>query len=82
MVDKENAKNCWEFMECPKELQEKCPAYVYEMGNECWFLAKLEDGCPRYKTGEGCIDCPWFLKKGQDIINNLKIKRKSGKENM
>ena len=51
MIDKENAKNCWEFMDCPKKFKENCRAYVYGIGNECWFLVKMVNGCPRKKTG-------------------------------
>ena len=73
MIDKDNVKNCWEFMDCPKELRNDCPAFRYNMGNECWFLTKIEHGCPIRGKDEGCVDYPWFLKKEQETLKKLKV---------
>jgi len=29
-------KNCWEFMDCPEERKEKCPAFTQNLGRRCW----------------------------------------------
>ncbi len=66
------AKNCWEFWNCEKKIKEKCPAYKFEEGKECWLIAS--HSCP--KTDQGkinkpktkrefkyCWECTWFKKK-------------------
>ncbi len=57
-----DAKNCWEFRDCPDVIREKCPAYVFESGRECWMLA--EDFCSKMLNGhfKKCFDCHWFKK--------------------
>jgi hypothetical protein len=61
MTKKEEAKNCWEFWACLKEIREKCPAYLTNSGRECWAVA--ENYCPRIKRKfKHCWDCPWFKK--------------------
>lgn len=58
-------QNCWEFMNCDKNVREKCPAYVTNSGRECWFVASYykDGGCPKSKGNyETCFKCPWFRK--------------------
>lgn len=65
-MNKEEAKNCWEFWNCPPEIRENCPAYQTNSGQECWLVAK--DFCPRRKTKyKHCWECPWFQKLNPDF---------------
>jgi len=29
---------CWEILNCPDELREKCPAWEFNSGDLCWFI--------------------------------------------
>ena len=58
------SQNCWEFLNCPKKIREKCNAYRQNSGNECWLVwAKAETGCYGNKKYNGCLNCSWFQKK-------------------
>lgn len=76
-MDKNNnkhaeAKNCWEFMDCPEKTREKCRVYTTNLGNSCWMLAtglKARNlGCFNVKENfEHCWECPWFKKLNPDF---------------
>lgn len=59
--------NCWEFLECPTERRDSCPAYPLK-GSICWIV--METMCKGEKQStfshkrENCIDCG-FLKRAQ-----------------
>jgi len=62
MLDK-NAKNCWDFWKCPKELKKRCAASMANLGRDCWIVTKdvLLAESPKKKQGfKFCWDCPWF----------------------
>jgi hypothetical protein len=61
-------QNCWEFMECPPKIKEKCPAYQNNTGKDCWFFWNAKGGCPVLMIGKGCIDCNWFKLLNTDKI--------------
>ena len=62
ILSEKEPENCWEFMKCPKEIREKCDAYILNSGDECWFLSDIKNSCLRRKKGESCLDCPFFKK--------------------
>jgi hypothetical protein len=59
--------NCWEFMKCPKETYENCPAYP-DRGQDCWKITgtKCERGTIEKKKLEEkiahCRSCDFFNK--------------------
>lgn len=61
------AKSCWDFWNCPSEYRDKCPAYIHEMGDECWLIVGSfvnEPTCPLVKDEfKSCLECPWFRLK-------------------
>ncbi|MBR9704900.1 hypothetical protein GOV12_05790 [Candidatus Pacearchaeota archaeon] len=64
---KKEAKNCWEFEKCPKDVRDKCPAYKYNSGRECWFIAgsssQKDRYCPKLRNKiKNCWDCEWYKK--------------------
>lgn len=32
------ARNCWDYMDCPEESRELCPAFIEQKGTECWLI--------------------------------------------
>ena len=58
-------QNCWEFMECQKEIREECIVYETDPRGECWFLMVTKNGCPASKNKDGCFGCDWFKKHNQ-----------------
>lgn len=71
-MDNKEPQNCWEFWNCSGE-ERKCPAYVYEMGRECWMIASAFDGkgCPKVKDMgmKFCLNnCDWFKKLNPDLF--------------
>ena len=63
-MNKKESENCWEFMDCPEEVRDNCPAYKLNKGRMCWAVAAyVEKGCPKLKRDfEYCHECPWFKK--------------------
>ncbi|MCP4651309.1 MAG: hypothetical protein GY853_14670 [PVC group bacterium] len=66
-MDRKDAKNCWEYWDCPEEAKKECPSYHADKGNECWLLgaAYCAEHCPFDKQHRGilgCIHCPWYKK--------------------
>ena len=70
MVDKiskfkyqEITQNCWEVMDCPQQLREKCPAYM-NTDHRCWLIAGTWCGGDLQKDlvnkQERCINCEFF----------------------
>ena len=56
-------QNCWDFLECPKEIRDKCLAYQKKLGDTCWFIiTDGEKGCHSYFKYDGCFNCPWYKK--------------------
>jgi hypothetical protein len=52
-------KNCWEYLECPSEERDNCPAFLTYHGRECYNFA--EDYCTKLKKDfKRCWQCPWF----------------------
>jgi len=64
-------RNCWEFMECPIKVKEKCPAYKNNAGMVCWFFWGDKGGCPALRIGAGCANCHWFKKNNPDKIEEM-----------
>ena len=63
MIKEKEAKNCWEFMKCPKYIKENCEAYKRGLGQRCWQIAENEvKGCNGFNKQYGCSICPWFIK--------------------
>lgn len=58
MVNVEDAKNCWEHWSCVKSIRDKCPVFINNYGQRCWFLR----GClphPKQRF-DNCADCSWY----------------------
>ncbi len=57
----DNAENCWEYWNCPKDVRFICDAYKLNFGTKCYLVAP--NICPRRKTEyEYCWKCPWCKK--------------------
>ncbi len=63
-MNNKEPQNCWEYWNCPKETREKCAAYKYNSGKECWMIASAaEPHCPRVgRDFKYCSECPWYKK--------------------
>ncbi len=60
-------RNCWEFLDCPKEFRNKCEVYIHNFGNTCWFITgNFEKGDYGYNEYGGCFNCPWYKKNNPD----------------
>ncbi len=58
-------QNCWDYKKCVGETRNRCPAYEYKMGRDCWVIAiSYNDvGCPETKEEglEYCVNkCLWY----------------------
>ena len=36
-MEKDMTIDCWDFMKCPIERKDSCPAFVNNRGKECWI---------------------------------------------
>jgi len=64
-------QNCWEFLKCPEEVRDKCPAFLTYRGMDCFDYA--ENCCPRMDSGfQHCIECVWYKKITLDFNGNEK----------
>jgi hypothetical protein len=61
MPKKAEPKNCWEFLNCPKEIKEACLAYKKNLGRACWTVPYGLSGAPK-KDFKMCKTCPWYRK--------------------
>jgi len=64
-------QNCWDFMECPPTVKEKCIAYKNNAGKGCWFFWTATGGCPVIRNGEGCINCLWFKENNPEKFDKI-----------
>ena len=63
-VIKETKERCWEFLNCPQERREKCPAYKLE-DHRCWLVpgtwcGGIEQGDEKSKR-HNCMNCRYML---------------------
>ncbi|MFC1645433.1 hypothetical protein ACFL08_05400 [Patescibacteria group bacterium] len=52
-------------MKCSKDEREKCLAYTYKMGCECWMIAgsvTKNPSCAHIENCGSCLNCPWYKK--------------------
>lgn len=56
MSQGKEAKNCWEFKECPPEKRSKCSAYKVGAGQECWLVCEYA----KLSSRDFCLNCEWF----------------------
>ena len=47
-----------DFFDCPKELCEKCFAFIYKSGKNGWLVTDNHIGYSRRNKKEKCLDCP------------------------
>ena len=52
--------NCWEVMNCPKNLKKKCWVYRFNLGKECWILRKKARKGLNWKNPKGCNNCDFY----------------------
>ncbi len=70
--------NCWDYLKCPEERQQDCPAYTLQQGQDCWKVPGTL--CRGEKQGtvaqkiSFCRDCEFFTKTVS--TNKFPIKRK------
>jgi len=38
MNSNKDTRPCWEVMQCPIEVRERCPAWEFQIGTLCWFI--------------------------------------------
>ena len=50
--------NCWEFLNCPEDIRNKCEVFKLDSGKECWFLGDGKCAC----SNTACFDCDWYKK--------------------
>ena len=63
--------NCWEFLNCPKEVRDRCPAFLTYHGKDCFDFA--ENYCQRSDTGfKHCSQCAWYKKIRPDLDGKKK----------
>ncbi|MBM3247992.1 MAG: hypothetical protein FJZ10_01005 [Candidatus Omnitrophica bacterium] len=59
MPNNKEARNCWDYWQCPKHKKESCTVYGLDMGSQCFNV--FDDYRPQAQRGfEYCFDCPWF----------------------
>ena len=56
MMKEKEAKNCWEFMKCPKYIKENCEAYKRGLGQRCWQIAENEVAIHRLEDALHALD--------------------------
>jgi hypothetical protein len=65
------AQSCWEFWDCEAEIRDECPAYIKNMGQQCWLLGGTPSDkpyCPKRKRDfKICQECTWFKKLNPDL---------------
>lgn len=62
-MKKEEAKNCWELMDCDLEVRNACPAYTLNEGKNCFLIASHYCLSHNKKLDfKHCPSCPWFKK--------------------
>jgi len=59
---------CWQVINCPMEVREKCPAYV-ETSTPCWLL---DDACT-HNTKDDCRTCEVYLSCPTSLEHPKKI---------
>jgi len=75
MTNKEKeTQNCWDFFDCPKELREKCFAFIYKSGKNGWLVIDNHIGYSRRNKKEKCLDSPWLIKNNPKLKNFSKTK--------
>ena len=73
----ETASNCWEYMHCPEDKRNTCPAFTQNSGGFCWLIAgTLCDDCQVHgffvdKICD-CQKCSWYQERvhgNNDVIS-------------
>ncbi|MBN1859895.1 MAG: hypothetical protein JW840_00380 [Candidatus Thermoplasmatota archaeon] len=64
-------QNCWDFMGCPEKTRAKCLAYTLKMGRDCWFIWHINKDSVAGRIGDGCFNCPWFIRNNPDCIKKV-----------
>ena len=63
--------NCWDVMNCPKDLRKECWAYRLNSSKECWIVREKAHKEFSWKNLEGCNNCDFY-----DYISVQNIRRK------
>ncbi len=70
-MSKKEPQNCWEFWNCNIRVRKKCPAYINNLGKDCWMIAgsiTKDPACPKLKHQfRNCWQCDWFKKLKPDF---------------
>ncbi len=66
---------CWQVINCPMEVREKCPAYL-ESSTPCWLQ---EDSCT-YKSKDDCRTCEVYLSCPASLNNPKEFLKSYAKE--
>jgi len=60
------AIKCWEVIDCPLEVREKCPQYT-EFNKPCW----VGKDCPEQEREVVCRECPVYLTISENLLEQL-----------
>jgi len=60
------AIKCWEVINCPVEVREKCPQYI-NSNKPCW----VGRDCPVLEREETCRECPVYLTISESLLEQL-----------
>ncbi len=52
--------NCWEVMNCPKDLRKMCWAYRLNLGKACCILREKARKEFNWKNPKGCTNCDFY----------------------
>jgi len=69
------APTCWDDLNCPDELREKCPAWEFNTPNLCWFINGTVCGGTVHKDWREKMKSCWKCKVLLDQLPPLGSKK-------
>lgn len=64
--NKPKRRNCWQYMNCPPDVQKECDALIKKAGRRCWLVAGSLSGntkqCLFNQRGIHCKSCNFYIK--------------------
>jgi len=66
-------QNCWEYWDCPKELQVQCPVFNLDEGRKCRLYTdnlKVFDWARPRRDFDSCLDCSWYQRMEKEEFVN------------
>jgi len=63
---KAQREQCWQAMNCPKDVFPRCPAFRHKAGRRCWLVAGTLSGskpfCTYCNQAKSCKECRFYIK--------------------